>query len=463
MRFVLTPATRLSVADLAAIADGAGVDLGPEVEPALAAVRTSALSVKGPVYGRRTGVGANKDVALADSADPSVPASALLHSHATSGGDSRSTRRTRAMLAVRAQQLSRPGSGIAPEVLRSWMGLLEAPELPVVYELGGIGTGDLSALAPMALFLRLDLGPGDALALISSNAATLADAALAVADLQVLARAALVVSSLTFTAVDGNPQAYSPLAEAATPFPGARGVCAAMRQLTEGAAAASRIQDPYGLRCLPQVHGLLLDALATTAGIIETLAATSSENPQFSPHGLAGEVAHHGGFHAAYLATALDTLRSALAQAAQLSQTRLGYLVEPAMTGLLPFLGDRPAASGVMVLEYVAVSALAQLRHSAAPTAIQSVSISRGAEDDASFASLAAIQALAGVSSYRTVVACELVAAVRALRQRGLSVPYGLDGLPDEVRDGNLSGSLLEAETRLPQLADISSGRSSSA
>jgi histidine ammonia-lyase len=119
------------------------------------------------------------------------------------------------------------------------------------------------------------------------------------------------------------------------------------------------------------------------------------------------------------------------------------------------------------VLEYVAASALAQLRSAASPTAVQTVSISRGAEDDASFASLGASLALASVTAYGTVLSCELVAAVRALRMRGLVVPAPAAGLPAELADRNLTDDLLQAGAVLSALAsqpaDISSGRSSSA
>ena len=160
-------------------------------------------------------------------------------------------------------------------------------------------------------------------------------------------------------------------------------------------------------------------------------------------------------------------MRSAVAQAAQLSQARLSYLVDPALTGLPAFLGDgTAAASGVMVVEYVAASALGRLRLAAQPTAVQSVSISRGAEDDASFASLGAAQALAGLASWRTVIGCELVAAVRALRMRGLAVPEAVAGLPSDSSDRNLTADLSQAEgllSALGQPSASSSGRSSSA
>ncbi|MDX6255559.1 MAG: histidine ammonia-lyase [Frankiales bacterium] len=466
---------RLTVAEIAAIAD-AGVPLAvtEAVYAALARTRHAALTVAAtrPVYGRSTGVGANKGVVITE---PAHHALGVLRSHATSAGELRAPRRVRAMLAVRCAQLAAAGSGIAPEVLKALVEMLNTDALPPVRELGGIGTGDLSALATTALALLGQVEPApahlvgfdehDALAFLSSNAATIGDSALAVHDLSPLAQASLDVAALTCAAVDGNAEAWSEAVESVTPFPGARHVCRTMRSLTQGASPPARIQDPFGLRTLPQVHGVLLDALAALTATVEALAAAATENPVFRAD--PPQVAHHGGFHVAYLATSLDTMRSALAQAAQLSQARLANLVDPELTGLTPFLADSPGASGVMVLEYVAASALAQLRSAASPTAVQTVSISRGAEDDASFASLGASLALASVTAYGTVLSCELVAAVRALRMRGLDVPAPAAGLPAELADRNLTDDLLQAGAVLSALAsqpaDISSGRSSSA
>src|SRR4051794_38362979 len=166
MPLTLSTTGRLSVAEIAAVADGAALGLSPDVLSGLASVRAAALSVTRPVYGRSTGVGANKDVTVEDRAGQ---AEALVRSHATSAGELRSPRRVRALLAVRAQQLTRPGSGIAPEVLESLLRLIASGDLPPVRELGGIGTGDLSALATTALALDVALGPDDALAFLSSN------------------------------------------------------------------------------------------------------------------------------------------------------------------------------------------------------------------------------------------------------------------------------------------------------
>ena len=223
-----------------------------------------------------------------------------------------------------------------------------------------------------------------------------------------------MVAALSFAAVRGNAEAYAPPVELATPMPGARATCRAMRGLV-GAAEPARIQDPYGLRALPQAHGILLDALSSPEfSTIEAFANAPSENPSILSD---GSVAHHGGFHAGYLALASDTAAIAAIQSAQLGLNRLTYVSEPNHTGLEPFLGDgTPGASGVMVVEYVAAAALGDLRAAAAPASTQSITLSRGIEDTASFASLAARKLPTAADRYELLVACELVAALRAIR-----------------------------------------------
>jgi histidine ammonia-lyase len=469
-KIVLGLPTVLTVDQIARLAnDPASIVLADEFSARLDRVRelAASLSVSRPIYGRGTGVGANKGIAVTN---PDTHALGLLRSHATSAGPLRSRPRVRAMLAVRCAQLAVGGSGIAPEIVQALVAMLNADALPPVRELGSIGTADLCALATTALTLMGEIEPlvptpvrfdeNDALAFISSNAATLGDAALAVAALSRLASTSLAVAALTFTAIDGNAEAFSIPVQGVTPFPGAARVCANLRGLLAEAPAGARIQDPFGLRVLPQVQGVLFDALATAAHTVEALVSSASENPVFDP--TTGTVAHHGGFHFAYLATALDTMRSALAQSAQLHQARLANLIDPTLTGLAAFLGNgTAAASGVMILEYVSASALAPLRVGATPTAIQSLSISRGMEDDASFASLGAALSLDAIAPYRTVLACELVAAVRAIRMRGLA-PTGpiaalLDAcsnLPTSTADRNLSEDIAAADALLDALGD---------
>lgn len=452
------------IADVVAAArQGAAVTLAPGAHDRVARARSYADQVAAtrPVYGRSTGVGANRQLAVDD---PAAAAGRLLRSHASSSGPVRSDERVRAMLVVRLAQLAAAGNGIDPRVLDALVDLLGSGTLPEVREGGSIGTGDLAALASVALAMESGrgaplFGPGDALAFLSSNAGVVADAALAIHDLERLASSALVVAALTFDAVRGNAEAFSPAALAATPFPGAARVGAVLQGLV-GPAEPARIQDPFGLRTLPQVHGPLLDRLAECAAVVEAMTNVGSENPVLSPE---LGVAHHGGFHAAYLGQALDGLRLALAQAAQLGLARISMLADPDLTGQPAFLGDgTPGASGVMLLEYDAAAALAELRTLAAPTGLQSVTLSRGVEEDASFAAQAARQSLAAVAPYRALVAAELVAARRCLGMSGrdpgtalAGVVDGLASLDGGLADRDLSADLATASLALDVLADL--------
>ncbi len=447
-------------------------------------------ALRRPLYGRATGVGANRTVTI--TGDPDTHALLLLRSHATSAGPARPAERVRAMLVVRLNQLATGGSGVDPEILLALQRMIVADALPDVRTLGSIGTGDLSALATTALALMgegptsrplaepVRFGAADGLAFISSNAGVLGDAALAVSSLIESARAAVMIAALTFDAVGGNSEAYSDAVLRVTPFPGAASVGSNLRLIlgadrwgirrdgAGGVLAASRIQDPFGLRAIPQVHGPVLDALSSADSVIGALVNAPAENPLLladddEPDG--GAVAHHAGFHYAYLQMALDSLALAVAQSGPSVLSRLAMLIEPAFSHLAPFLGDgTPGASGVMVCEYVAASALGAIRAAAVPAGLQTVALSRGVEEDASFASLAAQQCLSIAGLYRELLACELVAAVRAHRMRpsrqsrGGLVDDALElcsSLPADLVDRDLSSDLRIAADLLPGLAAL--------
>ncbi|HEV2887626.1 MAG TPA: aromatic amino acid ammonia-lyase [Jatrophihabitans sp.] len=457
----------LSTAQIAAAADGPlTVELSEQALDRVARSHQQAVLAgrQRPIYGLTTGVGANRTV---DVEPDTAGAQGLLRSHATSAGGPRSADRVRAMLLIRLNQLCAGGAGLRPVVVHALADMINADDLPVIREFVGIGTAELSALAGTALALqerspaedRLVFGPHDALPFISSNAAALSDAALAARRLSTGARGALMVAALSFAAVSGNAEAYAVAVEQATPMPGARTTCRVMRGLV-GAPEPARIQDPYGLRALPQGHGILLDALAALVSTIEAFCNAPSENPSILAD---GSVAHHGGFHAGYLALACDTAAIAAVQSGQLSLNRLTYASEPNHTRLEPFLGDgTPGASGVMVVEYVAAAALGDLRATAAPASTQSITLSRGIEDTASFASLAARQLLTAAERYELLVACELVAAVRALRMSGarLSAPQAravelCAELPAGIADRDLTPDLDTAQRLIPALAAL--------
>jgi histidine ammonia-lyase len=459
---------RLSVRDISAVAAGEPVTLAATaLDRAGEAYELAAkTATERPVYGRTTGVGANKDVAVGRG-DAVEHGLRILRSHATSAGPPRSDSRVRATMLVRLNQLAVGGSGARPDVLKSLQALLNSRVVPTVREHGGVGTGDLGALATIGLAMPgVDWTADDTLPFLSSNAATVADTALAVTDLSELAWAQIAVAATTFAAVAGQPEAFSPTVEAVTPELGAGLVCRAVRVLTDGAPIPRRLQDPFAMRCLPQVHGLLLDTLSRVMDQVEQAAATAAENPVVDLE--RATVVHHGGFYSSYLASALDSARLALADSAAQSLRRTGMLLDGQITRLSPFLTDGTAgASGAMGLEYAAASALGDLHALAVPASSQNVVLSRAVEDGASFASLAARQALDSVAAYAAVLACELVGATRAVRLERLTSPdegWGAvirivkasgSGSEADFSDRDLSPDIEQATLCLPELASL--------
>ncbi|MGX9883453.1 aromatic amino acid ammonia-lyase [Streptomyces sp. NPDC002276] len=431
------------VADVVRLADGdarpvPGTDAMKRATESWDAARQ--IAATGRVYGRSTGVGANRneDVPTEAAAEHGLR---LLRSHAGAIGDELPAREVRAMLAVRANQLLAGGAGLRPTVVTALCEALESGLHPAVNEFGSVGTGDIAALAQVGLALVGErpwrgaenglsgvpepqpLDNNDALALISSNALTLGQSALALHELRGLIGATQVVGALSLLAVDGSHEPFAAPVHAARPHRGSVEVARRMRELIGAADRPTpplgRIQDPYGFRCLPQIHGPAHDAADALEEVLAIEINAAAENPFISAEDMTAY--HHGGFYQAQLVLALDHFRLALTQVARLSTSRLSSLNEPAFTRLKPFLADNePASSGVMILEYAAAAALGDLRAFSAPASLGHAVLSRGVEEQASFASLAARQTLRACRAYRLVVGCELVAAVRALRQRDL-------------------------------------------
>lgn len=440
------------------------------------------VAVRRPVYGRGTGVGANRTVRVSDAQGHGRR---LLRSHAAASGPSLSADTVRAMLLIRLNQIAAGGSGVSPATAQGLQQMLNEGALPTVREHGSVGTGDLAALAGTALTLigerpasrpwtpMSDFPEPDALPFISSNALTLGRITLALADLEPLVRAATVVAGLSFTAVRGNPEAFSEQAARATPFTGTALVAEWLRELISSPPSAARIQDPFGYRVFPQAHGAVVDTVADLTATVATLSATAQENPLLvtAATGEQATVVHHGGSHMAALALRLDTTRLAFAQSAPLLLGRIRTLTDPSYTQLTSFLASGPpGSSGTMILEYVAGSAYGALRAAAAPVSVETVVLSRGTEDDASFAPLGARQLETTVDSYRTMIACELVHALRALALHGEHASWLPSPLLAEAwrrcHDGNtsrtanhsdrdLENELAAAEELLPALADL--------
>ncbi|HEY7596924.1 MAG TPA: aromatic amino acid ammonia-lyase [Actinophytocola sp.] len=435
------------------------------------------LAAKREIYGRTTGVGANRDLTVDEDAGPEH-GRRLLRSHAGGTGEPMPARQVRAMLLIRLNQLAAGGSGAHPRLLDALAGALTTDAVPLVHRTGAIGTGDLTALAETALTLAgerrwavggqepVALDTSDALAFMSSNAATLADAVLAARELDTLLRASHAVAALSYLVMGGSPEAYATPVHEARPHPGQVRCAAEMRRLLGMRGVPQpgrRIQDPYGLRAFPQVQGPALDALDYLTRVLTVEINAATENPMVSLS--AGDVFHHAHFHTAYVAVALDQMRATVHHVAELSASRLGDLVEPSFTDLPAFLASGPpGSSGVMILEYVAHDALATLRQAALPVTLGTAVVSRGVEDHASFATQAARAAGQAADAYRQVLACEVVAAVRALRMRPadlmdlpIRAAFDLaDALLDPtLSDRPLSDDLDAAATLMEQFAGV--------
>jgi histidine ammonia-lyase len=472
----------LTCAGVTAVArEGAPVEIAPAGRERAAASHSVALAaVRGEaLYGRTTGVGANGKVMVGPGSGHGLR---LLRSHAGGAGALASGAVARGTLAIRLNQLAAGGSGADPAWLEAAAHALNAGLTPQFPVLGSIGTADLTALAATALaligerpwdtpdgpvlrqLLRPATADADALAFLSSSAMTLAQAALAHQALAGLLDAELQVAALTHLALRGSAQPYAAPVHAARPHPGQDRAARRLRELLgpDTARPAARIQDPYGLRALPQVHGPAAEALAHLERVVEVELNAAAENPLADAR--SGQVLHNGNFHGAYLALALDSARLAVCANAALSPARLAALTHPERTGLRAFLAAGPdGSSGIMILEYTASAALAELRGLAAPVSLGSAVLSHGAEEHAAFSPQAARAAAAMVPLLRTVLACELVAAVRALRQRGTepaSMPLRavfdlcLSSLATDDEDRPLDADIAAAEKIIATLAD---------
>jgi histidine ammonia-lyase len=439
----LTPRDVVSVAQR-----GEPVQLAAEARARNGAAReaiAARLARGQALYGATTGVGALRDREIADSEREEFQWN-LLRSHAVSAGRPLGVELVRAGMVVRANQLGAGGAGTAGELLDALVLALNEGITPLTHELGSLGTGDLSALAEVCLALlgegqvwrdgrltgatavvhNMRLGLRDALGFMSSSAFTAGRGALLAGDARGLLDAWLAVAALSFEALDADPVVLDERVQAARGAPGQTAVAARMRALLAGAELAPDapdrlVQDPYPFRVLPQVDGVAQDALHALERVVTRECNGRPENALIDH----GNALPNGNFHAAELGAALDALRAALAQSASLIAARVSALLEPRMSGLAPFLAGRPGPeSGVMMLEYTAQAAAAEIRSLAGTMATQTVWASLGVESHASLADTAARRTSEVLEALRVLVAIELVVAMRAFRASG-SAPAG--------------------------------------
>lgn len=423
-------------------------DISTEHQPALltdgdrarmdeAAVAAAKFADGHPVYGRTTGVGANRTVAINAEARRAQDLR-LLRSHATGAGPLVSDSDVRMMLLVRISQLRHGGSGLAARVADALVDMLADNSLPAIHSFGSIGTGDLSALAETALTLAGELPTrsglterrwqpmgGEALPFISSNALTVARAARAVIVAENWVHHYAFATALSATACRSNLEPFAAEVHRARPQHGQQEVAAMVRHALEGITVPpTRIQDSYGFRAMPQVLAPMVAEVERLRAVVEIEINSAPENPLVVPS--CSSVLHNGNFHMQALALAADSTALALNGAAQLSLARLSNLCDPAVTGLTAFLSDgQTGSSGAMVVEYVAAAAMSRLRSLAAPASLGTTVISLGTEDHASFAPSAVDQLLGALDAAESILACELLSARRAIQLTGIVLPPG--------------------------------------
>jgi histidine ammonia-lyase len=464
---VLLDGATLTPRTLALIArEGAVAELHPDARArndAARAALTQLLERGGELYGATTGVGALRDYRVPGESRERYSLS-LLRSHACGAGPPLPAPVVRAAMATRANQLGAGGAGVVDQLLDALIGALNAGLAPFTRELGSLGTGDLTNLADIGLALvgegqvwRGDelepavsalaeagvapatLGPRDGLAFMSSNAVSVARAALLVVDSRRLLDAWLSVAALSFEAAAADPVVLDARIHSARHRPGQAAVAARMRELLAGVNRRRReagpfgIQDPYPFRAQPQVDGTVYDALGALEETVCHELNFAGENAlvvvDSDPPALA---LPNGNPHAAPLANAVDNLRTALASSAALIAARVSTLLDSELTGLPPFLArpDRVGfESGALILEYTAHAAVAEVRSLVTPVAAQTVGVSRGVESHSSLAPVAVRRAQQAIEALRIAVATELVVAVRALRLAGTE-PLGAGNRP---------------------------------
>jgi histidine ammonia-lyase len=404
-----------------------------------------------PIYAVNTGVGLLANVRIARGELDQLQRN-VIRSHCVGVGEPLSREVVRAMMLIRANVLAKGFSGIRPLVAERLCDLLNRGVTPIVPSQGSVGaSGDLAPLAHMALVLigegeaefaegeadlpgailpgaealqragiePIDLHPKEGISLINGTQAMLAIGCLELDAAQTLADTADVVSALTLDALRGTPRAFDPRIHQARPHPGQLASAERLRNLLEGSEirqshiGCQRVQDAYSLRCIPQVHGPVRDALAEARRVFEIELNSATDNPLV----FGDEILSGGNFHGESLAFQLDFLAIALAALAGISERRVDRLVNPALNEELPpFLaGHAGLESGLMMAQVTAASLVAENSVLAHPASTGSITTSGNKEDFVSMGMTSAVKLQRIVRNTRNVLAIETLAAARAL------------------------------------------------
>jgi histidine ammonia-lyase len=449
MATIVLDGERLTLAELERVARGGeAVALDPAAREKVTAARgviEDALAAERKIYGVSTGFGPLSDVFIG-AADRDALQVNLLRSHALGTGDPIGAAETRATTLLRANVLAKGHSGVRPEVIERLCDLLNHGVHPVIPERGSVGaSGDLAPLAHLALVLigegeavlagerlpgaealrRAGLAPltlraKEGLALINGTCGLTAIGALAYLHAARLLRLADVAGAMTLEALRGSLVPFDPRLQAVRPHPGQIATADNFRRLLADSEVnlshkdCGKIQDAYTLRCIPQVHGGVRDALVYVEGVLARELNAATDNPLVFPE--AGDVLSGGNFHGHPVAVALDSLAVALAGLCGFVERRIERLVNPQLSELPAFLVKASGLhSGFMMAQISAAALAAEARVLAAPASVHSIPTSGGKEDFVSMGWFAAVKAAQVADRLATLVGLECLCAAQGL------------------------------------------------
>jgi histidine ammonia-lyase len=432
--------------------DGAAVQLDPACRPAVeqaAAEVAAAVAGTQAVYGVNTGFGKLASVRIA-ATDTATLQRNLILSHCCGVGKAIDPDAARLMMALKLLSLGRGASGVRWEVIALLEGLLQRGVTPVIPSQGSVGaSGDLAPLAHMSAVMigageaEMDgqrmpgaaalaraglrpivLGAKEGLALINGTQFSTALALTALFDAQRLLDESLVIACLSTDAIMGSDAPLAPEIHHLRGHAGQIAVASTMRRLMQGSAIReshrnddARVQDPYCIRCVPQVLGAAQDLLHFAGRTLETEANAVTDNPLvLGP----GRIVSGGNFHAEPVAFAADIIAMALAEIGAIAQRRVALLVDPTLShDLPPFLTPEPGLnSGFMIAEVTTAALMSENKHLAQPCSTDSTPTSANQEDHVSMAAHAARRLGRMLENLSVILGVEALCAVQGVGYR---------------------------------------------
>ncbi|EIZ80102.1 histidine ammonia-lyase [Novosphingobium sp. Rr 2-17] len=409
---------------------------------AAAAAITRILAHGEPVYGINTGFGKLASVRIGDEDLATLQRNIVL-SHAAGTGEPSPVPIVRLMMALKLASLGHGASGVKPETVAMLEAMLATGLTPVVPSQGSVGaSGDLAPLSHMAATMigvgeieangqrlpaaqalaehrlePLELDPKEGLALLNGTQFSTANALAGLFEADLLFRSALVTGALSTEAAKGTDAPFDPRIHLLRRHPGQIAVGEALRTLLGGSAIRAshlhddpRVQDPYCLRCQPQVMGAALDVLRQAATTLKIEANGVSDNPLIFPE--TDEALSGGNFHAEPVAFAADMIAMAICEIGSIAERRIAMLVDPALSGLPAFLTPKPGLnSGFMIPQVTAAALVSENKQRAYPASVDSIPTSANQEDHVSMAAHGARRLLAMAENASAVLGIELLAA----------------------------------------------------